>query len=216
MRPSRSPRRRRDAEPLTRERILDAAFEIATADGLAALSTRRLGDRLGCEAMSIYHHFPGKAHLLDSMVDRVVASFEWPPAGLDPIDALRHSMHAYRAMANRWPAMFALVATHRLNTATGVAFIERLLTQFEAAVPDRELAARHFRTAGYYVMGAGIDETSGYAKGPSAAEPVSDAYIAEHCPHLAAAAKYFARDQWDATFELGVEAMLEAIRRSRR
>jgi AcrR family transcriptional regulator len=210
---SRTPRRRRDAEPLSRERILDAAFVIAEADGLAALSTRRLGERLGCEAMSIYHHFPGKHHLLDAMVDRVIASLEWPPPGLEPIEALRRLMHAYRAMANRWPSMFALVATHRLNTPTGVRFIEGSLALFRAALGDPERAARHFRTAGYYLMGAGIDETSGYAKGPSAAEPVSDAYIAAHCPNLAAAARYFARSEWDATFELGVEALLEAIRR---
>ena len=206
------PRRRRDAEPLSRERILDAAFEIAEADGLAALSTRRLGERLGCEAMSIYHHFPGKHHLLDAMVDRVIAAIEWPPSGLEPIEALRRLAHAHRAMAHRWPSMFALVATHRLNTPTGVAFIERALGLFQAAVPDAERAARHFRTFGYYLVGAGIDETSGYAKGPSAAEPVSDDYIAAHCPRLAAASKVFARSQWDATFELGLEALLAAVR----
>jgi AcrR family transcriptional regulator len=212
-----SPRRRvRSAEPLTRERILEAAFAIAETDGLAALSTRRLGERLGCEAMSIYHHFAGKHHLLDAMVDQVIASFEWPPAGSDPIDALRQAMHAYRAMAHRWPSMFALVATHRLNTPTGVRFIEGILALVQTAVPDPALAARHFRTLGYYLAGAGIDETSGYAKGPSAAEPVSNEYIAEHCPRLAAASKYFARSEWDATFELGVEALLAAIARDAR
>jgi hypothetical protein len=62
-------------------------------------------------------------------------------------------------------------------------------------------------------MGAGLDETAGYAKGPSAAEPVSDDYIAEHCPRLAAAAPYFRRAEWDRTFELGVEALLAGVAR---
>ena len=49
-------------EPLSRERIVEAALALVQADGLAGLSTRKLGQSLGCEAMSIYHHFPGKLH----------------------------------------------------------------------------------------------------------------------------------------------------------
>jgi AcrR family transcriptional regulator len=205
--------RARDAEPLSRERILQAALELTEAEGLAALSTRKLGLALGCEAMSIYHHFPSKHHLLDAMVDAVIGSIAWPEPGLEPIEQLRAIMVAYRVMALRHPAMYPLVATHRLNTPTGVAFIERVLAAVQAVVPDPERAARHFRTLGYFLMGAGLDETSGYARGPSAAEPVSDAYIGEHCPRLAAAARYFRRDQWDATFAVGVDAMLDAVRR---
>ena len=83
----------------------------------------------------------------------------------------------------------------------------------QAVVPDEEKAARHFRTLGYYLAGAAIDETSGYAKGPSAAEPVDDAYIAEHCPRLKASARYFQRAEWDRTFSVGVEAMLKGVAR---
>jgi AcrR family transcriptional regulator len=199
------------APGLSRERIVAAALELVASGGLAALSTRRLGERLGCEAMSIYHHFPGKQHLLDALVDQVIASLEWPPQTLSPLEQLRALMHAYRAMAHRFPAMFPLVALHRLNTPTGVRFIERVLAIVQAVVPDPQRAARHFRTIGYYLMGAGLDETAGYAKGPSAAEPVDDEFIARECPRLAAAAEYFRRDQWDATFEQGAEAMLAAV-----
>lgn len=201
------------SQGLNRERIVEAALAMVEADGLAALSTRKLGERLGCEAMSIYHHFPGKQHLLDALVDHAIASLEWPPETLPPLQRLRATMHAYRAMAHRFAALFPLVALHRLNTPTGVRFIERVLAQVQAVVPDAELAARHFRTIGYYLMGAGLDETSGYAKGPSAAVPVDGALIARECPRLAAAAHWFQREQWDATFELGVEAMLQAVQR---
>src|SRR5262245_15638613 len=74
--------------PLSRELILEAALELVHAHGLARLSTRRLGAQLGCEAMSIYHHFPSKAHLLDAMVDHAIASVEAPPAHLDPFERL--------------------------------------------------------------------------------------------------------------------------------
>jgi AcrR family transcriptional regulator len=209
-------KRRSSTPALSRERILEAAHQLTADEGLAALSTRRLAARLGCEAMSIYHHFPSKHHLLDAMVDEAIASVEPPPAHLAPLARLRFAMHAYRAMANWYAALFPLVAVHRLNTPTGVRFIESMLALVQAVVPDRERAARHFRVLGYFLMGAGIDETAGYAKGPSAVEPVDDSFIARECPRLAGAARWFAREQWDTTFDLGVDAMLAAVERDGR
>jgi len=200
-------------EPLSRERIVQAALALVHADGLAQLSTRRLGQRLGCEAMSIYHHFPSKAHLLDALVDHAIASIEAPPEHLSPIERLRVTCYAYRAMAHRFPALYPLVAIHRLNTPTGVRYIDSVMATILAVEPDTEKAARQFRAVGYYLAGASLDETSGYAKGPSAAEPVSDAYVAEHCKSLIAAAPYFQREHWDATFEFGLQAMLASFAR---
>jgi len=198
---------------LTREGIVQAALALVAADGLAGLSTRKLGQRLGCEAMSIYHHFPSKQHLLDAMVDASVGALEWPDAALPAAEQLRQTMHAYRRMAHRQPALFPLLALHRLNTPTGVRFIERILGLVRKLVPDAEKAARHFRTIGYFLVGAALDETAGYAKGPSAAEPVSNDFIARECPHLMASARWFQSSEWDATFELGVQAMMAAVLR---
>jgi AcrR family transcriptional regulator len=198
-------------QPLSPARILQSALALVHDEGLAALSTRRLGERLHCEAMSIYHHYPSKQHLLDAMVDHVLSSIQLPSAGGDAMQRVRAAFHAYRTMAHKHPAFFPYAALHRLNTPSGVRFIESLLALFRDAVPDDALAARYFRVAGYYLVGASLDETAGYAKGPSAAEPVSDAYIREFCPQLTQAARYFQRDQWDATFELGIDALLTAM-----
>ena len=205
--------RRTRAEPLSRERIVAAALEQVEAEGLAQLSTRKVGQRLGCEAMSIYHHFPSKQHLLDALVEHALAQMQAPPDGLTPVERMRHTMHAYRALANVRPALFSLVALHRLNMPAGVRFIEEVLARVQAVVGDPARAARWFRVVGYYLMGAGLDETAGYARGPSAAEPVDDAYIAQHCPRLAGSARFFRRDEWDATFALGVEVLLDAMQR---
>jgi AcrR family transcriptional regulator len=197
--------------PLSRELILQAAFALVHEQGMAALSTRRLGERLRCEAMSIYHHFASKQHLLDAMVDHVLSTIDLASADPDPMQRVRHCLRAYRAVAHAHPAFFPYAALHRLNTPRGVQFIETVLAAFRAAVPDDELAARHFRVAGYYLVGAALDETAGYAKGPSAAEPVDDGYIRTHCPRLTQASRYFQREQWDATFELGVEALIQSM-----
>jgi len=180
---------------------------------MPALTARRLGVALGCEAMSVYHHFRSRRRLLDALVEHVLASVSEPPASEDPIARLRFIARQYRAAAHRYPKLFPLVALHRLNTPAGVAFLDRILGHFRAAQPDARLAAQAFRILGYYVIGAALDETSEYAAGPSAAEPVTDEHVARECPALAAAAPYFKRPYFDSTFELGLEMMLDGIAR---
>ena len=68
--------------------------------------------------------------------------------------------------------------------------------------------ARQFRAMGYFLTGAALEETSGYARGPSAAEPIDDAYIIARCPRLASVARYFKEPEWDATFALGLDSLI--------
>ena len=202
----------RKRRPLTRGRVLSAAHALIERGGLAAFSMRGLGARLGCEPMSVYHYFPSKAHLLDALVDRALAGVTVPPPGGDPEDRLRQMCREYRAMARRQPKLYQLIALHRLNTPMGVRFIESVLTLIHALSPDPRFVAQSFRALGYYLTGAALDETAGYASGPSAVDAVSDDYIAQECPRLSAAAAYFKPEWWDSTFELGLETLLAGIR----
>ncbi|MFJ1776470.1 TetR/AcrR family transcriptional regulator [Streptomyces anulatus] len=79
-RPSRGPK-----PGLTLDRIVTAAVAVADAEGLAAVSMRRLSTELGTGTMSLYRYVPGKAELLDLMLDRVLG--EPLPSGTDPVDA---------------------------------------------------------------------------------------------------------------------------------
>ncbi|MCM3298629.1 TetR/AcrR family transcriptional regulator [Streptomyces pseudogriseolus] len=72
-RPSRGPK-----PGLTLDRIVEAAIEVADRDGLGALSMRRIATELGTGTMSLYRYVPGKAELLDLMLDRVQRPSENP------------------------------------------------------------------------------------------------------------------------------------------
>ncbi|WP_186294536.1 TetR/AcrR family transcriptional regulator [Bradyrhizobium guangdongense] len=201
---------------MSRERIAAAAMALVDREGLAALSTRRLGEELGCEAMSIYHHYPNKAHLMDALIDLMLGQAQ---VAMEPQwdwrERLRRAAHGFRAMALRHPAFFPFFAVHRLNTRAGVAYIDGIIGILrEAGFSDRE-AATYFREIGYYLTGAALDETAGYAKGPSSAEPVSNETIAVHFKHLAAAAPYFQPAHFQATFETGLEILIAGIEHSR-
>ncbi|WP_103512045.1 TetR/AcrR family transcriptional regulator [Streptomyces sp. SM13] len=80
-RPSRGPK-----PGLTLDRIVTAAVAVADAEGLAAVSMRRLSTELGTGTMSLYRYVPGKAELLDLMLDRVLGEPLPSDTGTDPAD----------------------------------------------------------------------------------------------------------------------------------
>lgn len=81
LRPARTPRARR-GQAFTRDDIAAAAGAIADADGLDALSMRRVAAELGITAMSLYWYVDTKEQIVELMVDRVFAD-QVPPAGDD-------------------------------------------------------------------------------------------------------------------------------------
>ncbi len=64
---------------LTVDDIVTAAVALADEQGLERLSMRRLAERLGRAAMAIYAHVPGRAELLDLIVDAALGEVELPP-----------------------------------------------------------------------------------------------------------------------------------------
>lgn len=68
----------RKSEGMSVDAILRAAIEIADANGFSALSMRRVAERLGVGTMSLYTYVPGKAELLDAMLDMAYAELSAP------------------------------------------------------------------------------------------------------------------------------------------
>ena len=69
--------------PLSRQRVLRAAFERTDKDGVEALSMRKLAQELGVEAMSLYRHVRNKGDIVDGMVDLVFAEIGLPATDVD-------------------------------------------------------------------------------------------------------------------------------------
>ncbi len=95
--------------PLSRDRVLAAAMSLADAEGLAAVTMRRLAADVGVEAMSLYHHVPGKEGLLDGLAEAVLAEINVAvEARIRPDDdwpaALRHRCLGAREVMvrHRW------------------------------------------------------------------------------------------------------------------
>src|SRR2546423_1692648 len=99
-----SGRPRAGEERLTREAILAAGLRIVDRDGFDALTMRRLAVDLGVNPMSIYHHLPGKAAVVQGLVQAVFAEAHPtpPPRGAWPA-RLKHAAHGYRKVLRAHP-----------------------------------------------------------------------------------------------------------------
>lgn len=87
---------------LDRDQIIGAAIAIADQDGLSAVSMRKVGQAVGVEAMSLYHHVQNKERLLEAMIEAVVA--EPPLSTPGPWrDTLREHAAETRLMLSRHP-----------------------------------------------------------------------------------------------------------------
>jgi AcrR family transcriptional regulator len=122
----------RSRKPLSRERIVDAALVLADADGVDAVSMRKLGQSLGFEAMSLYNHVSNKDDLLDGMLDRVLDEMELPnpDGGIPSIRAAAVSAHA--ALRRHPWAAHLLMAPARVRPAR-LEFMNALLSSLRSA-----------------------------------------------------------------------------------
>lgn len=105
--------RRRDAEPLTEERLLEAALQLVDEAGMSGLTMRRLGARLGVDAMAVYYYFPNKQALLRRLVGfvfgqmrAVAAAGSWQHRVLD-------WANAYRELALAHPNLVLQIVTNQ-------------------------------------------------------------------------------------------------------
>lgn len=102
--------------PLNRERIIEAATVYIREDGLPGLTMRRLGAKLGVEAMALYRYVPGKEDLLDGVVEGLVERMRYDDEVLnEPQDGwqdfLQRLAHGVRRIALLEPKAFPLLAS---------------------------------------------------------------------------------------------------------
>jgi len=101
---------------ITRELVLSTALELIDRDGVGALSMRRLAAALDRDPMILYRHAPGKAALLDGVVETVLAQLRVDPADPDWAAQLRAVARDYRALALAHPNVVPLLVTRPLAT----------------------------------------------------------------------------------------------------
>ncbi|MFH9349757.1 TetR/AcrR family transcriptional regulator [Kitasatospora sp. NPDC017646] len=158
---------------LSTDAIVSAGIAVADAEGMAALSMRAVGERLGCTAMALYTYVPGKAELLDLMHDRVLAEV---PGELPLSEGWRAAVTAWaeelHACYLRHPWVLQVSQARPVLGPAELAAMESLLAALRPAAlaPDRLRGA----VAALWQFVRGTAATTADARGAAAATGVAD------------------------------------------
>lgn len=105
--------RRAERRAATRSEILDAAWELVRADGLASLAMRSLGARVGMRAQSLYAYFPAKHAIYDAMFAdsnrQLLERLTNQPRLDDPVDRLRRRARLFLDFCVEDPVRYQLL-----------------------------------------------------------------------------------------------------------
>lgn len=105
---------------LSRELVLSTALALVDAEGLEALSMRRLGQELRRDPMSLYRYAANRAALLDGVAEMVFDELAIFPDDPDWQAQLRKIAHELRLLALRHPNVVPLLVTRPLSTPLGL------------------------------------------------------------------------------------------------
>ncbi|MDB4970815.1 MAG: TetR family transcriptional regulator [Myxococcales bacterium] len=162
-------RRPEDRGTLTREAICKEALALVDEEGLEALSMRRLGARLGVEAMSLYNHVRNKADLLDALHAAVLGGLSpdiepkvGPKGDNDAWRPLLAGMaRALHAALRAHPHVLPLFTTRPVTAPEALATIERIGTAFARARFSPAETEQAIYVVGMFTIGHAIFEANG-------------------------------------------------------
>ena len=184
--------------PLTRERVLAAAIDLADRDGIASLSMRKLAQELGVEAMSLYHHVASKDAILDGLIDLVFGEIDLPVGEADWKAAMRRRAVSAREVLRRHPWATGLMESRSTPGPATLRHHDAVLGILRNAGFPLELAAHAYSLLDSYIYGFALQETSLPFNTPEETAEVAQAMMAE-----------FPADAYPHLTEIAVEHVLQ-------
>ena len=156
--PSKSDRSATPRDPLSRQRVFDAAALLADERGVASVTMRKLAERLGVEAMSLYHHVANKDEILDGMVDLVFSEVDLPTSGADWKAAMRQRAISAREALLRHPWAIGLLDSRRHPGPATLRHHDAVIGSLRTAGFSIAMAAHAFSVLDSYIYGFALQE----------------------------------------------------------
>ena len=155
---------------LSRARVCAEALALVDEEGLEALSMRRLGARLGVEAMSLYRHVHDKADLLDALHTAVLGKLRPGPAG--PRGRQRRGVAPWRLMLEglarrlravllQHPNVVILFATRPVRAPEALSSVALVAQALIEAGFSREVSQKAIIVVGVFTLAQVLGEVHG-------------------------------------------------------
>ncbi|MEU9019591.1 TetR/AcrR family transcriptional regulator [Actinomadura sp. NPDC048394] len=206
----RETRRRREAPPLSRGRIVAEAVALLDEEGADRLTMRRLAERLDTGSTTLYWHVKTKDDVLDLALDTIFGEVAVPPGARGWRADVASLVHGWRAAMLRHPWSVAVLGRPLLgpNVLARTEFLHASLAGAGLTGPD--LVAAAYALANLVIGSALMQVASG---GADEAREAADGLLArerDRYPSLAAHGHLSGHD-WDDAFARGLDFLLDGI-----
>lgn len=211
----------------TVDEVAAAAIAIADADGLAALSMRRVAERLGVAAMSLYTYVPSKAELIDLMLDTICTEVPLTGHGAGWRASLERVARDNWALYQRHPWLLQVATSrpplgpnlvakydHELRAVEGIGLADVEMDLVVQLIGDYvHGAARTAVAATLVAQRTGLTDEQWWEQAGPALQKV---YVPERFPTAtrvgsAAGAEYQGAVDPARAFEFGLERLLDGV-----
>jgi AcrR family transcriptional regulator len=214
--------------PVTRDRVLRAAVDLADRDGIESLSMRKLGQVVGVEAMSLYNHVANKEDVLDGMVDVVVSEINdvageiKAPSG-DWKSAMRRMVLSAREILLLHPWAPGVIETRNNMSFPILRYFDTLIRIFRDGGFSVDLTHHAMHVLGSRALGFTQELYDDSEEMDEAALTVFLSEIADEYPHVTEMARQISHDA-DTTlggcddqveFEFALDLILDGLERLR-
>ena len=198
--------------PLSAEGIYRAALRLVDAEGLEALTMRRLATELGVATMSLYGHVPTKDDLLLGVVNLVTREIALPDPEAPPWEALRSVTREFRRVALVHPNLVPLIMRQPPTGSEGLLTLEAALDAVRRAGLDLAMTARAYRLTASFAIGFVSLECGGYFKpvDVAAGELIAPIDVSA-VPRVAEVGPYLANWDADEEFERGMDVLIGVV-----
>lgn len=217
--------------PLTRERVLRAAVQVADEGGISALTMRRLAEVVGAEAMSLYYHVANKEEVLDGVVEIIateindaVDRIDLPSEGAAWKAAMRKRVLTAREVFLRHPWATRVFESRITANVAVLKYNDGLVRIMRDGGFSHDLCHRALHALGSRAIGFN-QELFDPGTGPVTDEALAGLKsMAETLPHLVGMLMEVAHDDPASTlgwcddqseFEFGLDLILDGLDRLR-
>ncbi|MFF4455434.1 TetR/AcrR family transcriptional regulator [Streptomyces goshikiensis] len=196
---------------LSRDLIVEAAGTLVDAEGLEAVSTRRLAAALGVSGPSLYNHFRTMDEILDAVADAVSARVDL--SMFDEGDgrgwraALHDWAHSYRGALSDHPNIVPVLARGPGRRPAALRVADAVFGAMTAAGWPPAQATRIGALMRYFILGSAVASFArGFVDDEAAYDPADYPHLGQ--AHLLAEHQ---REVDEGAFETGLAALLDGL-----
>jgi AcrR family transcriptional regulator len=196
---------------IDRDAVFDAAIRLLDAEGVEALTMRRLASELGVSAMAPYRHVASKDELLMVLVDRLAARLVYPPRPTDPKGAILVLWSTIYDSLAEHPWIPEVLARRRMMAPSVLDAIEEIHAALRNTDLSIEAAVRTYRLMWNFTLGSLLVRAGENSEAPNQQRTLRGAPDSERYPMLAAAAAASTTAHDRDTYREDLGALIDAL-----